>query len=56
MVIRAAGEQTDLLDGALEAILNGFAAFGRQRHSDVLGRSISSRSIIGVVTSVPSRA
>ncbi|NTW42250.1 MAG: hypothetical protein HGA44_20625 [Cellulomonadaceae bacterium] len=36
MAIRAAGEQTDSLDGALEAILNGFAAFGRQRDSDVL--------------------
>ena len=40
MVIRAAGEQTDLLDGALEAILNGFAAFGRQRDSDVLGEAL----------------
>jgi len=40
MVIRAAGWQADRLDGALEAILTGLAAFGRQRDRDVLDQAL----------------
>ena len=39
MVLQAAGQHADALDGALGAIVNAFVAFGRQRDSDVLDQA-----------------
>lgn len=40
MVLSAAGWHTDVLDGALEAILNAFTSFGRERDNDVIDQAL----------------
>ncbi len=40
MIISAAFEHQDLLDGALEAVINGFSAFDGQRDDEVLDQAV----------------
>ncbi|GEL93434.1 hypothetical protein [Cellulomonas composti] len=41
MILRAADEQDDALDVALEALVNTFAAFHHHRDDDVLAQALA---------------